>query len=86
VEDPHLDGRTRLALACGVASLLVFASPALGIFFGAWAWIFGGASVIAVDEPAGPRTRRPALIAALVTLPALVRLVILVVTSGRPGD
>ncbi len=75
--DPHLDGRARFALGCGVLSLLVFASFAVGVVFAAAALIFAGASVIAVDEgePAAPRTRRVALIAGLLTLPALAVLV-----------
>jgi hypothetical protein len=87
VEDRHLDGRARFALACGIASLLVvFASSELGIFFGAFALIFAGASVIAVEDPPGPRTRRVALVAGFLTLPSLVILVILILTAGRPGD
>jgi hypothetical protein len=78
-EDRHLDGRACVAAACGIASLLVvFLSPEVGIFFGAFAWIFAGASVIAVDEPASPRTRRTALLALLATLPAVIALVLLV--------
>jgi hypothetical protein len=89
VEDRHFDGRARVAVVCGVASLLlVFWSPAVGIFFGAWAWILGGASVIAVDEPASPRTRRASLLAVLLALPALVALVLLVlfVFAAPPGE
>ena len=62
-EDRHLDGRACVAVACGVVSLLLaFANPQTGIFFGAWAWILGGASVIAVEDPAGRRTRRLVLL------------------------
>ena len=66
-------------MACGIASLLVvFLSPEVGIFFGAFAWIFAGASVTAVDDvPSSPRTRRTALLALLPTLPAIVALVLL---------
>jgi hypothetical protein len=79
VEDQHLDGRAVVALACGITSLLVvFWSPAIGIFFGWWAWILGGASVIAVDDPASPCTRRAALVVVLLALPAFVVLVLLV--------
>jgi hypothetical protein len=77
-EDSHFDGRARFAVGCGFLSLLVFASPAIGIIFGAFAWIFAGASVIAVDEPASPRTRRAALLAAILALPAFAVLVVLV--------
>ncbi|MDX6562437.1 MAG: hypothetical protein QOD65_2251 [Gaiellales bacterium] len=86
-EDRHLDGRACLAVACGIASLLVvFLSPEIGIFFAAFAWIFAGASVIAVDEPASPRTRRTALLATLPTLPALVALVLLLLTFGERSE
>jgi hypothetical protein len=71
-EDDHFDGRVRFALGCGVLSLLVFASFAIGVLFAATALTFAGAGVIAVDDPASPRTRRAALIAALLTLPAVV--------------
>ena len=81
-EDLHLDGRACFAVACGVvSSLVVFLSAEIGIFFGAAALIFGGASVIAVDEPASPRTRRTALLAALLTLPAIVMLGVLLLTA-----
>ncbi len=83
-EDRHLDGRACFAVACGVVSVLVvFASPEIGIFFGAAALIFAGASVIAVDEgePASPRTRRTTLLAVLLTLPALVMLVVLLLAT-----
>jgi hypothetical protein len=85
-EDDHFDGRARFAVGCGVVSLLVFADVAIGIFFGATALIFAGASVIAVDDPASPRTRREALLAALLTLPALVRLGLLLRSSGGSGE
>ena len=50
-EDRHLDGRACVAVACGISSLLVvFLSPEVGIFFGAFAWIFAGASVTRVDD------------------------------------
>jgi hypothetical protein len=90
VERRHLDGRAVVAVACGSASLLVaFWSPATGIFFGAWAWILGGASVIAVDVPATRRTRRVALLAFVVALPALVALVLLLLFgffAAPPGE
>jgi hypothetical protein len=57
-EDGHLDGRACFAMGCSVASLLVLVSPASGIFFSAMGLIFAGASVVSVDEPASPRTRR----------------------------
>ena len=87
-EDRHLDGRACFAVVCGVVSLLVvFLSAGIGIFFGAAAWIFAGASVIAVDEPASPRTRRVALLAALLALPAFVALVLLVLHGfGAPAS
>ena len=86
-EDRHLDGRACLAVACGIASLLVvFLSPEIGIFFASFAWIFAGASVIAVDEPASPRTRRTALLAMLPTLPAIVALVLLLLTFGERSE
>jgi hypothetical protein len=75
-EDRHFDGRARFALGCGALSLLVFASFAIGILFAATALTFAGASVIAVDDPASPRTRRAALTAALLTLPTLAVLVL----------
>ena len=84
-EDRHFDGRARFGMGCAIVSLLVFASPAIGIFAGAFAWIFAGASVIAVDEPASPRTRQAALLTALLTIPALVVLVSLLVTAGGRG-
>jgi hypothetical protein len=65
---------------------VVFLSPEIGIFFAAFAWIFAGASVIAVDEPASPRTRRTALLATLPTLPALVALVLLLLTFGERSE
>lgn len=77
MEDRHLDGRAGVAAACGIASLLVVSSSPLGgIFFGVWAWILGGASVIAVDEPASPRTRRVALAAVILALPSIAALVL----------
>ena len=77
-EDRHLDGRACFAVACGVVSVpVVLASTEIGVFFGAAALIFAGASVVAVDEPASPRTRRTALVAALLTLPAIAMLVVL---------
>ena len=57
-EDRHLDGRACFAMGCSVASLLVLASPALGIIFSAMGLIFAGAGIVSVDEPASPRTRR----------------------------
>jgi hypothetical protein len=84
-EDRHFDGRARFAVGCGVASLLVFASFAIGILFGATALIFAGASVIAVDDPASPRTRRAALLAGLLTLPALAVLVLRLLSPGGSG-
>ena len=89
-EDRHLDGRACVAVACGISSLLVvFLSPETGIFFGAFAWIFAGASVTRVDDvPSSPRTRRTALLALLPTLPALIALVLLLLHgfSGPPPD
>jgi hypothetical protein len=70
-EDRHLDGRACLAVACGVVSLLVFASTATGILFGAWAWIWAGASVLGDEERASRRTWRTVVVAVLLTLPAL---------------
>jgi hypothetical protein len=70
-EDTHLDGRACFALGCSVASLVVFASPALGIIFSAMGLIFAGASLISVDEPASPRTRRLAFEAAALGVLAL---------------
>ena len=86
VENRHLDGRARVAVVCGIASLLVFASPGAGIFFGAWAWVFAGASVIAVDEPAGPRTQRAALFAWLLTLPSFAVLLLLLLVAPPLGE
>jgi hypothetical protein len=63
-EDRHLDGRAQFAMGWSVASLVVFASPALGIIFGAMSLIFAGASIVSVDEPASPRTRHLVLEAA----------------------
>jgi hypothetical protein len=85
-EDDHFDGRARFAVGCGVLSLLVFADVAIGILFGATALIFAGASVIAVDDPASSRTRRAALIAALLALPSLVVLVLLLLGPGGSGE
>jgi|1185.fasta_scaffold1980334_1 hypothetical protein len=86
-EDRHLDGRACVAVACGISSLLVvFLSPETGIFFGAFAWIFAGASVTRVDDvPSSPRTRRTALLALLPTLPALIALVLLLLKFGEPA-
>jgi hypothetical protein len=75
-EDRHLDGRALLAVACGVVSLLVFASPGVGFFFGAWAWIWAGAAVLGDEERAGRRTWRTVTVAVLLTLPALVVLLL----------
>ena len=75
-EDRHLDGRARLAVACGVVSLLVFASPGIGIFSGAWAWIWAGAAVLGDEERASRRTWRIVAVAVLLTLPALVVLLL----------
>jgi hypothetical protein len=90
VERRHLDGRAVVAAVCGVASLLVsFWSPVTGIFFGAWTWILAGASVIAVDDPASRRTRRAALLALVLALPALVAFVLLVLFgffAPPPGE
>jgi hypothetical protein len=86
MEDRHLDGRAAVAVMCGIASLLVvFSSPVGGIFFGAWAWILGGASVIAVADPASPRTRRAALLAVLLAVPSVLALVLLLLFGfGAP--
>jgi hypothetical protein len=85
VEDRHLDGRARVAVACGGASLpaLVW-SPETGIFLGAWAFVLAGASVIAVDDPAGPCTRRVARLAALLALPSAVVLALLLLGLMAP--
>jgi 4-amino-4-deoxy-L-arabinose transferase-like glycosyltransferase len=85
-EDDHFDGRARFAVGCGVLSLLVFVSFAIGILFAAPALTFAGASVIAVDDPASPRTRRAALIAALLTLPALIALVLRLRSPGQSSE
>ena len=86
VQDRRLDGRARVAVACGLASLpAVHECPAAGIFFGAWACLLAGASVIAVDVPAGPRTRRAARCAALLALPSVVVLVLLVLGLASPS-
>jgi hypothetical protein len=81
-EDDHFDGRARFALGCGALSLLVVVSFAIGMLFAATALTFAGASVIAVDDPASPRTRRAASTAALLTLPALVALVLRLRSPG----
>lgn len=85
-EDDHFDGRARFALGCGALSLLVVASFAIGMLFAATALTFAGASVIAVDDPATPRTRRAALIAALLTLPAIVALVLRLRSPGQGSE
>jgi hypothetical protein len=88
VEHRHLDGRAVVAVVCGIASLLAAVwSPTTGIFFGAWAWILGGASVVAVDDPASRRTHRAALLALVLALPALVAFVLLLLFGffAQPG-
>ena len=86
MDDRHLDGRARVALGCAVLSLLVVATPAAGIFFGFWGSLLAAASVIAVDEPAGPRTRHAALVAGLVAGTALAAGLILLVTTPQSGE
>jgi hypothetical protein len=68
-------------MGCSVASLLVLLSPASGIFFSAMGLIFAGASVISVDEPASPRTRRLALPAAALAAFTLVTGLALLLTA-----
>jgi hypothetical protein len=82
VEDRHIDARARIATGCAVLSLLVVASPLVGIYFGAMGSIF--ASSCLIDDPAGPRTRRVALVAGLISL--LVLIAGLIVLLMRPRD
>lgn len=85
-EDRHLDGRARLAVACGVLSLLVFASPGTGVFLGAWAWIWAGAAVLGDEERATRRTWRAVAVALLLTLPALVVLLLWLFVAPPLGE
>ena len=77
-EDRHLDGRAQFALVWSVASLVVFASPALGIIFATMGLIFAGAGIVSVDEPASLRTRHLVFeAAALATLTLVTGLLLL---------
>lgn len=73
-------------MGCAVLSLLVVASPGAGVFFGLMGSILASASVIAVDEPAGPRTRRVALIAGLISGLVLADGVIVLLTTPQSGE
>jgi hypothetical protein len=82
VEDRRIEARARIATGCAVLSLLVVASPLVGIYFGAMGSIFAGSCLL--DGPAGPRSRRVALAAGLISLFALVAG--LMVLLSRPRD
>ena len=73
-------------MGCAVLSLLVVASPGAGVFFGLMGSILASASVIAVDEPAGPRTRRVAFVAGLISALAFAADVIVLYTSPQSGE
>jgi hypothetical protein len=70
-------------MGCSVVSLLALVSPVSGIF-SVMGLIFAGASLVSVDEPASPRTRRLALeAAALATLTLAAGLLLLL--TGTPS-
>jgi len=85
-EEDHLDGRARFALGCAALSLLALVDFGLGFFFALLGAIFAGASVIAVDEPAGPRTRRFALVAGLICAIVLALTLVLILRAPQSGE
>jgi hypothetical protein len=66
------DGRAIVALAFGLASLLVLVTPGAGVFFGLLGTILAGASVISTDGPPTRSTRRVAVAAVLLASGAVV--------------
>jgi NADH:ubiquinone oxidoreductase subunit 6 (subunit J) len=83
VEDRRIDGRACIAAGCAVLSPLVVATTLVGIYFGAVGSIF--ATSCLVDYPAGPRARRVALVAGLISLFVLVAGLIVLLTRPK-GD
>jgi phosphatidylserine synthase len=70
--DDYLDGRARFAAGCAVLALVVLlVSTPWGIFFGVLGAIFAGASLLSVDEPPTPRTRRVALVSVAISVAAV---------------
>jgi hypothetical protein len=84
VEDRRIDARARIATGCAALSLLVVANTLVGIYFGAMGSIF--ASSCLVDYPAGPRTRRVALAALLVSLVVIVAAVVVLYRRPVGGE
>jgi hypothetical protein len=79
VDDRRIDAKARIATACAVLSVLVFTSPVVGIYFGAMGSIYTLSCLI--DESAGCRTRRVALVAGSISLLAILVGVIALITA-----
>ena len=81
----YLDGRARFAAGCAALSLLVLVSTPFGIFFGALGAIFACASVLSVDEPPTPRTRRVALVSVAISVAAFA-ISLAIALTGPPSQ